>query len=146
MPKQTLTERVTVLETSCDILFKDIKTDISDIKTNIKNFNGSVNKISLEMPELLRKVNEHHTMYRDLKAANCPNVKVQPTNIERPKDGNGGYVERRAKKPLKDQWKQLPAYKKISTLIVVVPFFIVYGEWIFDKAHAFLTWLELILK
>jgi len=65
---------------------------------------------------------------------------------ERPPDGNGGYLERRKKKPIRQQWRELPLYKKISTIIIAVPFIGSYWNWILDQLHKFLDLLETIPK
>ena len=68
---KTLTERVTVIETEFSIISKDIQGDLKSLK-------GDVGAIALEMPELLRKVNEHHGFVKDLKKEGCPRPKNNP--------------------------------------------------------------------
>ena len=127
----------------------DIKEDVGklfggqmEVKNDIKELKENTQAISVEMPELLRKVSEHHTMYHALKDADCPNMKVMPE--PRPKDGNGGYRERRTKKPYKQQFVEMPLGKKISSIVIIVTFFGAFGEWILAKAHNIIDLLESI--
>ena len=124
--KKTLTERMTVIETK--------------FETVIEPMAHKIDMMHEAFPEISRKVKEHHTMYNALKEARCPNINVMPE--ERPKDGNGGYLERRTKKPLLKQFKEMPLPKKISTLAVIIPLLVVYWEWIFEKLHVLLNWIE----
>ena len=96
MPKPTLTERVTILETDYHLTVENIKKDLGEIKTNV----GS---ISVQMPELLRKVNEHHAelkvikprtdeherLFTKLESAGCPNIKVLPDDLNKRNGDNG---------------------------------------------------------
>ena len=73
-------ERITALETGTTLMFKEIKEDITEIKT-------TVNSMDRKMPELQRQVKEHHAVFPEhkqminaLKEANCPNIKVMPNN------------------------------------------------------------------
>ncbi len=61
-------ERIASLETVHEEIIKPMRQDIRDIKTNVQS-------MSLEMPELLRKVNEHHGFVKDLKKEGCPRPK-----------------------------------------------------------------------
>ena len=123
--KKTLTERMTVIETKFETVIEPMAHKIDLMHENF--------------PEISRKVKEHHTMYNALKEARCPHNIIPE---ERPKDGNGGYLERRTKKSLLKQFKEMPLFKKISTLAVVIPLLVVYWEWIFEKLHILLNWIE----
>ena len=91
MPTQA--ERIAKLETKHNMAVNGIKDDIGDIKTDIKD----IKSMMAPMPELIRKVNEHHKDLRDdikpsvkehkvfvqgLIKAGCPQAKVQPDDIQ----------------------------------------------------------------
>ena len=134
---RTEIERLTIIETK--------------FETIIEPMAFKVDQIHDALPEMTRKVNKHHEVFRDhsemlgkLEKAQCPAAKVMPE--ERPSDGNGSYLERRTKKPLLKQFKELPLNKKCSFLVIGAPFLGAYWEWIFDKAHSLLNWIEAIPK
>ena len=58
MPKSTLTERVTVLETQFEIITNGMRKDLKEVKEDVKT-------ITLQMPELMRRVGEHHKVFHD---------------------------------------------------------------------------------
>ena len=98
----------------------DIKEDIgklfggqAEVKNDITEIKETLTPISLGWHEITRRSGDHHVMHNALKDANCPNMKVMPE--ERPSDGNGGYLERRTKKPLRQQFKEMTLAKKISS-------------------------------
>ena len=89
----TQAERIAKLETKHNMAVNDIKGDIGDIKTDIKD----IKSMMAPMPELIRKVNEHHKDLRDdikpsvrehkifvqgLIRAGCPAKKVMPEDLE----------------------------------------------------------------
>ena len=119
-------ERLVVIETKFETIVEPMAFKIDQIHDS--------------MPEMNRKVNEHHNMYHALKDANCPNIKVMPD--KRTSDGNGGYLERRTKKPLKQQFTEMPLGKKITSIVVIITFFGAFGEWILSKAHSIISLLE----
>lgn len=73
--KPTMNGRVSTLETVYVEVIKPMRIDLKDIKSNTQ-------KMSLEMPELLRRVGEHHAFINTLKIAKCPIQKVMPGNSE----------------------------------------------------------------
>lgn len=91
MPTQA--ERIAKLETKHNMAVNDIKDSIGDIKADIKDIKSAL----APMPELIRKVNDHHKDLRDdikpsmrehkvfvkrLETAGCPQAKVQPEDIQ----------------------------------------------------------------
>jgi len=129
---RTEIERLAVIETK-------FETTVNDV---IKPMALKVDQIHENFIDINRKVNEHHAMYHALKEAKCPSLKVMPE--PRPKDGNGGYRERRTKKPYKQQFVEMPLGKKISSIVIIVTFFGAFGEWILAKAHNIIDLLESI--
>ncbi len=63
--------RISSLETVYTEIVTPMREDVREIKTNVQ-------KMSLEMPELLRKVNEHHGFVKELKNEGCPRPKNNP--------------------------------------------------------------------
>ena len=138
----TISDRVTRLETENKIVINHIQSDLKEVKTNVK-------KISLEMPELIRRVGKLHEVFNNhvkiiegLKNGDCPASK--PTRKERAKDEDGNLKERRTKKSWIRQFREMPLYKKISIIIIASPFVAKYWEWIFEKLIALLTWFKAI--
>ena len=120
-------ERLTVIETK--------------FETVIVPMAFKVDQIHESLPEIVRKVDKHHCVFPDhvetlevLKKAIIP--------IKRKSDGNGGYLERRTKKPLKQQWKEVPLYKKVSIIVVGFPFLGGYWRWTLEAAHEVINWLQ----
>ena len=129
---RTEIERLAVIETK----FETMVTDI------IKPMSVKVDQIHDNFIDINRKVNEHHAMYNSLKKADCPNLKVMPN--KRMSDGNGGYLERRTKKSLWKQYKELPLPKKLSILVIGFPFIGGYWNWLLETAHKLLDWLQAV--
>jgi len=134
---RTEIERLTVIETK--------------FETIIEPMAFKVDQIHDQLPEIVRKVNSHHTVFHDhsellekLEAAQCPVAKVMPD--KRLSDGNGGYIERRTKKSWRQQFKEMTLAKKISSLVVVITFFAAFGEWLLGKGHSILYLLESMFK
>ena len=123
-------KHLTILETKFETIVEPMALKVDTIYDNFKENN--------------RKVNEHHKLYNVWKDANCPDLKVMPG--ERQSDGNGGYLERRTKKPLRRQFKEMPLCKKISSAVVVITFFAAFGEWLLAKGHSILYLLETMFK
>ena len=71
--KPTLNGRVSSLETVYTEVIKPMRADLRVIRT-------SVQKMSLEMSELLKRTNEHHDFIKVLKVEGCPRPKVIPDN------------------------------------------------------------------
>jgi hypothetical protein len=119
-------ERLTVIETKFETIIVPMAQKVDTIYENFVDIN--------------RKVNEHHKMYNSLKKADCPNLKVMPDI--RKSDGNGGYVERRTKKGLWQQYKELPLPKRLSILVIGLPFFGGYWNWLLETLEKIINWLQ----
>ena len=124
---RTESDRLTIIETK--------------FETVIEPMAFKVDQIYEALPEIVRKVDKHHCVFPDhvetlevLKKAIIP--------IKRKSDGNGGYLERRTKKPLKQQFSEMPLGKKITSIVVIITFFGAFGEWILSKAHSIISLLE----
>ena len=63
---------------------------------------------------------------------------------KRQSDGNGGYLERRTKKSLWKQYKELPLPKRLSILVIGLPFAGGYWNWLLETAHKLLDWLQAV--
>jgi hypothetical protein len=127
-------ERLATLETKFDMTVEQV----------IKPMAFKIEQMHDSWPEITRKVNAHHSLYNDLKEAQCPVQKVMPE--ERPSDGNGGYLERRKKKSWYRQWKEMSLQKKVSVIVIAVPFLAAYWEWILSQLHKVLDLLETLPK
>ena len=64
-------ERISSLESGFEYLVKPMSEDIQSIKTSVQD-------IALKMPELLRRVGEHHDFMKISKIAGCPRPKNNP--------------------------------------------------------------------
>lgn len=143
MPR-THAERITSLEDRFEITIIDIKEDITEIKDTLA-------PMSLGWQEMTRRQGEHHkvfpkhvAMLDELEKAHCPNVKVMPD--KRASDGNGGYIERRTKKGWRQKFREMSFTEKLKVMMWGIPLVIIYWEWIFDKFHDALNWIEALPK
>ena len=119
-------ERLTVIETK--------------FETIIIPMAFKVDQIHDALPEITRKVNKHHEVF----AEHCEimgRVGVQPKRLS---DGNGGLQERRIKKNLWIQFKELPLPKKLSILVIGFPFVGGYWDWLLTTSHKVISWLQTI--
>jgi len=74
---RTLSDRVTVIETEFNIISKNILNDLKDVKADIRS-------IAVEIPELLRRVSEHHNFIKNLK--NNPSINSDREHKQRKTD------------------------------------------------------------
>ena len=101
-----------------------------------------IGKMYDNWPEVVRKTNTSHEFINSLKADGCPKDHI----VKRPSDGNGGYKERRTRKSWRKQWGDTPLFKKVSILVIGVPFFGAYWDWILQRLHGILDVLETVPK
>ena len=125
---RTEIERLAVIETKFETIIEPMALQVQMIHDQI--------------PEIIRKVNASHTFINDLKADGCPKDHI----VKRESDGNGGYKERRTKKSWRQQWGEVPLAKKVTTLIIAIPFVGAYWEWILSSLHKALSLLQTLSK
>jgi len=121
-------ERLTVIETKFETVIEPMALKVDQIYDNFK--------------ETSRKANSSHEFINSLKADGCPKAHI----VKRQSDGNGGYLERRTKKPWRQQFKETSLIKKLAFVIAAIPFLGAYWQWIFTKAHEVLNWIEALPK
>ena len=119
-------ERLTVIETK--------------FETIIMPMAFKVDQIHDALPELTRKVNNHHRVFQE----HCDIMSRVGVQSKRPSDGNGGYRERRTKKSLWIQFKELPLPKKLSILVIGFPFVGGYWNWILESIHKVVNFLQTV--
>lgn len=125
---RTEIERLTVIETKFETIIEPMALKVDQIYD--------------QMRETVRKANTSHAFINDLKADGCPKAHI----VKRESDGNGGYKERRTKKSWRAQWGEVPLAKKVTTLIIAIPFVGAYWEWILSQMHKILDLLETLPK
>ena len=125
---RTEIERLTVIETKFETIVEPMAFKIDQIHDSL--------------PEIVRKVNKHHCVF-DEHSETLEELK-QKAAPPRPSDGNGGYKERRTKKSLWIQYKELPLPKKLSILVIGLPFAGGYWNWLLETAHKLLDWLQAV--
>jgi hypothetical protein len=136
MPTLSIAERVAVNENR-----------FVSINEKIDKIDFKLDRIVDAMPEITRKVEAHHAVFHQ-HIEQLRNIQEHAKfgSGPRPSDGNGGYLERRAKEPITKKFRELPWWKKLSFIIVALPFFFSYGDWILARFHMILNWIEVILK
>ncbi len=74
---KTQGEKIASLETIYTEIVKPIREDLKEIKETVQ-------RIDIMMPEMERRVLEHHNFQKDLRSAGCPRPKNNPgTNSDR---------------------------------------------------------------
>ena len=112
-------------------------------ETIIEPMAFKVDQIYEALPEIVRKVDKHHCVFPEhvetlevLKKAVMPDKRLS--------DGNGGYKERRTKKTLWQQYKELPLPKRLSILVIGFPFVGGYWDWLLTTSHKIISWLQTV--
>jgi hypothetical protein len=129
--RRTLTERMTVLETKFD--------------TVIEPMAHKIDVMYESFPEIVRKVDKHHCVFPEhVETLEVLKKKINP--LERPSDGNGGFLERRTKKSLWRQFREMPLSKKIPAVVIAIPFIGSYWDWILIQLHRVLDFMQVLSK
>ena len=126
---KTLTERMTVIETK--------------FETVIEPMAFKVDQIHDSLPELKRKVDAHHCVFPD-HVETIERLKKKVLPEKRESDGNGGFKERRTKKSLWVQFKELPLPKRLSILVIGFPFIGGYWDWLLNTFEKLINWLQAV--